>query len=234
MSVLEDNYTTLVRVVSDVARTMTRRYALYGFGNADFQQECWVWLSGHQEKVAHYLAQEHGTRAVMRSLSNHCQRAGEDHKAHHLGYHSEDLVYYSKAQLRELLPIVYRRDLWAWPEKGEAPEVRAPSDPALGNEYLATLTDVDAALSRLGVDDQLLLAAFHDEGLTNVLMAEMHGLSEQVMSYRHDRAVGRLLRELGGPRPRREDDDGGHWGAGRHAQTNAAARAQQEKYWSEQ
>ena len=223
-------------IVESVASDMGRRYFRYGMERDDMSQVAYVWIFDHPDKVLDWL---HGMepkdfeRILAKTLRNECHDAGESAKADHLGYSREDLVYYSKATLRDLLPAVFDEEAWLHPEQGDG-ERRAPSDPATGGNWLATLADVARAFKQLSAEDKDLLIAFHKDEIPNKILAQRYSVTEQTMSYRHDRVLHRLVKILGGPKPRpQHDEECNHWAGGRRAMSNAAARAAQSSYYEE-
>lgn len=229
-----DFYDDYEAIVAQVANEYGRRYRNHA-DREDFVQECWLWLAEHPAKLAEFLEHDHADKLIARTLRNHCYDAGEQLKAQHLGYSRDDLTYYGKGMLRELLPILWDDEAWTEPPVADGP--RGGGDPATGGNWLATLADVSRAFDELSEEDRNLLIGFHRDGIRNKDMAELSGVTEQVMSYRHDAAVGRLQRLLGGPRPQPQHDaDCEHeyrWGVGRRAMSNAEARATQQNYYEE-
>lgn len=231
-----DFYDDYQAIVAQVANEYGRRYRQYGVDREDFTSECWVWIMDHPRKLEEYLEADQPDKLIARSLRNHCYDAGESVKAQHLGYSRDDLTYYSRTMLRELLPFLWDEDAWIHPERAEDGR-RGAGDPATGGNWIATLADVSRAFDQLDEEDRNLLIGFHRDDLRNKDMAELSAVGESLMSYRHDSAVRRLQRLLGGSRPHPEHDEGCEheyrWGMGRQAVSNAAARAQQQDYWSE-
>lgn len=229
---------TVGPVVESVAADMSRRYRRYGAEQEDLAGEGWVWILEHPQKVIDWFDEDkHPARdaekLLARSLRNACVDYGEDLKAQAIGYNREDLAYYSKQYLRALLPSMFDDEAWIHPEQGDGERISTGGDPAHGGNWIATLADVSRAYGQLDPSDRDLLARFHRDGLSNDAIAHACGVSKQTMSDWHDRAVGRLLKILGGPKPRSvHDEDCDHW-TGRHAQSNAAARAYQQSMYEE-
>lgn len=87
---------------------------------------------------------------------------------------------------------------------------------------------------KLSVEDRKILEALHQEGIPSKMLAEMEGITEQTMSYRHDRAIGRLLRLLGGSKPQpAHDGECNHWVGTRTVMSNSQAMAVQSSYYDE-
>lgn len=244
MTLPDELLTTLAPIMESVAHDMSRRYSNYGGSHEDFYQEAWIWVASHPKKIALWFdpdltAPKVGEKMLAQTLRNELADIGEDLKAQHLGYSRDDLSHYSRAMLRELLPSMFDDEAWLHPEQGTG-ERRAPSDPAAGGNWVATLADVSRAYDSLDASDRDLLAAFHRDEYSNKLLSEMHDVTEQTMSYRHDQAVKRLLKALGGPKDLGGADAKAHdaecehaWRSGRRAVSNASARAYQQSVYEE-
>ena len=238
---IADIYDTVLPIIAGTCIETAKRYGTYGLDRAEAEQECWLWIGEHPAKLEEWMEAEpeKWTRLLARTLRNEMRDYGEKCKAEALGYHIDDLVYYSKKQLPPLLEAVFNESAWIHPEtSGDEPARRGAGDAATGGNWVATLADVSRAVDLLKQEDRDILKMFHEPPVwTNKDAAKYLGLSEQVMSYRHDRALGRLLRELGGPKPwPGHDGDCDHpfRGMGKRAvYSNAAARAMQSGYYDE-
>ncbi|MDP9820521.1 hypothetical protein [Nocardioides massiliensis] len=222
-------YTNLVE---SAAAEYAGRYRKYGFDREDMSQAAWVWMLQHKHKIAEWFEvdEQSGPRMLGRAVRNAMHDAGEDAKAQKLGYSREDLKFYRKGEIAALLDVVF--DPESWLEKPTPDGGRStPSDPATGGNWAAGLADVARAFEQLDAEDKELLLAFHRDDKSNNYMADQHEVSHQVMSYRHDRALKRMVKHLGGFAPARlHDEDCDHstgqpWPSGRRAMSNAAARA---------
>jgi len=228
-------------IVESVASDISRRYRNYGAEQADLSQQGWLWIYAHPRKMLEWFdsdnySEKDSAYILARVLRNECSRYGEAIKAQHLGYSLDDLSYYSRTMVRELLPMMFDDEAWHHPEQGDG-ERRSGGDPATGGNWVATLADVSRAYDKLDPSDRDLLARFHRDGVSNNAMAESCGVSKQTMSDWHDKAVRRLVDQLGGVKARAEhgEDCDHEWNTwmGRRAQSNAAARAQQQGYYDE-
>lgn len=237
----DDIYELVKGLAVGVARQHIGRYRVYGLDQLDLENQCYLWCFDHPHKLTEWIESEpeHWGRMLARSLHNEIRRYGEEVKADALGYHYDDLVWYSKKQLGPLLEAMLNESAWIHPEvSGDENPRRGNSDPATGGNWIATLADVSQAFDRLDLEDRNILKMFHEPPVwLNKDAAKYLGLTEQLMSYRHDRALGRLLKELGGPRPRAQHDETCEHpfrGMGRRGVvSNAAARATQSGYYDE-
>jgi RNA polymerase sigma factor (sigma-70 family) len=227
--VTPEQYDELLPLFCQVANDVRRRNPLVD--RDDFVQECFVWTLTHPAKLAEYREDEDhkaGDRKLYGALRNACRDYARRDKAARLGYDPDDEVFYTLLVLKdELLPAVYDED-WL-PSQGTHQEsVRSGADPAHGNNWLATLVDVSAALDKQSEDDRWLLENYYRTGLTQQEIADDLGISQPLVSKRLGRAVKRIHEQLGGPKPfvmpAESDDETEPFGA-RKAISNAHARA---------
>ena len=225
---MTDLLNDLAPMVNQIASEFGRSNRVYGAETADFSQELYLWIVKNEDKVREWLDPEdpaHGLLAV--SLKNVAKGYAVGVKAQALGYERDDLHWYNKGELKALLPLVFNDDAWHEPPQSEGRSAKAPSE---GGNWIATLADVSQAYSKLDLADQQLLRYFHKDDYSNQEMADDEGVTHQSMSERHDRALGRLLRILGGtvPTPMREarNEQRDPW-VGRRAVTNSTARSYQ-------
>jgi DNA-directed RNA polymerase specialized sigma24 family protein len=220
-------------MVAQIANEFARTYRTHGAGAEDFRQEMYLWVAENEYKAAAWLDPEltpeaDGVRLLARALRNRCKGYGVNVKAQALGYEVSDLHWYTKGEVRALLPLMFNESAWHEPPRSEG---RTAKSPAEGGNWIATLADVAQAFKRLDSEDQHILRRFHEDGWTNRLTAEAEGVSEASMSRRHDRAVSRLVGLLGGERP--EGLAARDPWKGRRAVTNSAARAYQSAVYEE-
>lgn len=239
MALPETLMPTLGPILDSVAAQMSRRYYQYGGSHEDLVSEGWLWCCEHPEKLIHWFDDANyepkaAERLLAKSLRNHLQGYGEQLKAQALGYSTDDLTYYSRQYVRELLPMMFDDEAWMHPEQGDG-ERRAPSDPAAGGNWVATLADLSQAFAKLDQSDRDLLTQFHRDDVSNNALAERCGVSKQTMSDWHDRAIRRLVDKLGGNRPGASHDaDCTHgWTGGRRAISNSQSQAIQRSYWDD-
>lgn len=127
---------------------------------------------------------------VWQEINRKCTQYAHKQKAAALGYRPEDLFFYSKKVLREIIPVI----LESW-ESGDLYEFEY-SDRALW-------VDVDRALRKLSPAElQVIRWAFQDDEDT---VAAKLGLSVGAASMRVSRLLDKIREGLGGenPAPRR-------------------------------
>jgi RNA polymerase sigma factor (sigma-70 family) len=223
-------YDELLPLFCQVANDVRRRNPLVG--REDFVQECFVWALTHPAKLAEYREDEDqkaGDRKLYGALRNACRDYARRDKAARLGYDPDDEVFYTLLVLKdELLPAVYDEDSWLPSQGAHQESVRSGADPAHGNNWLATLVDVSAALRKVSLYDEGLIQMYYRDSWTQQEMADELGISQPLVSKRLDRAVKHVHEQLGGARPfvmPAESDDETEPFRARKAISNAHARA---------
>lgn len=206
-------------IIQQVATQTRRQFPMVE--RDDIVQELWLWTLEHQRKTDDWLAGgQDGVRQLAKSLARAGRAYAIKEKAAVVGYDVEDLYFYSTGQLRELLPIVLDRALWT--EAGTPSDlgiITGTTDPALGNNRLAMLCDVRASLEAGRPADKELLWTAFGLALPDEEHAEQLGITVEALRTRVMRAVQRLQKALGGPKP-----DGLYQGT-RRAMTNAQSLA---------
>lgn len=233
------NFETLWETLEPTAISVANRYgskcARYGADREDFLQELTVWVFQNMELLT-TKAEEIGDDAqfirwVARAFDNEARDYRRDIKSQSLGYERRDEFFFSRGEVKALLPAMFDPEAWLNPPQSDG---RTAKTPAEGNNWATTLADLSSAYDKLDGPDRVLLAYFHKDGFTNKELSEAYEVTESTMSYRHDMAVKRLVDHLGGelPRPSRPSHQYDPW-RGRHAVSNAAARAYQDSLYEE-
>jgi DNA-directed RNA polymerase specialized sigma24 family protein len=182
------------------------RSKFYGYVEwEDLMQVAELALLETPQKFAR-LAEEGNYTGVWQEFNRKCAQYAHKQKAAALGYKPEDLFFYSKKVLREIIPVI----LESW-ESGDLYEF----------EYTdrALWVDVDRALKGLSASElQIIRWAFQDDDDT---VADRLGISEGAASMRVSRLLDKIREGLGGenPAPRRR------------SLSNAASQAQTRNQW---
>lgn len=221
-------------VVAGIAHEYGRKAHQWGGSAADFRQElaAWAftqhkWLDRKQDELG-----DDFDRFLAKCLRNECVDYLLDMRAAAGGQDRATAYWYTKAELEHLLGAMFTPEAWQDPPAVEGGERRGNSTPGTGGNWIATLADVSRAFDGLRSGDKMLLREHYEDGWRNKDLAVIYGLSEAAMSAKRGRALERMLKTLGGPRPehmrKHEADD--PW-RGRHAVSNAQARARLEQAW---
>lgn len=182
------------------------RNKFYGYAEwEDLMQVAELALLETPQKFAR-LAEAGNYTGVWQEFNRKCTQYAHKQKAAALGYRPEDLFFYSKKVLREIIPVI----LESW-ESGDLYEF----------EYTdrALWVDVDRALKALTASElQIIRWAFQGDDDT---VADRLGISQGAASMRVSRLLDKIREGLGGenPAPRRR------------SLSNAASQAMTRNQW---
>lgn len=216
-------------VLNGVAAEMGSKGHKYGSDASDFRQEFVVWMMDNERRLSEKreeLGPDEFGKYLRACLRGESMDYLVDIRAQAGGQDRASAYWYSIAELEVLLPKVFNEDAWHEPPQSDGGSSRSAGDPAIGGNWIATLADVSQGVAKLEAEDREILHAFHRDGWMNKELAAYYQISESLMSYRHGRAVKRLLRILGDEKPKHMRPDTPHdpW-RGRHSISNAHARA---------
>lgn len=213
-------------IAARVARTVGRDFSEFVTVD-DIQQDLLLWAYDHEDKVREYLTPtdedekaKAGTAKLHTTFRRKARGWAHKAKAEKLGYDVADLHFYSLAQLEELLPLAWHYENWL-PEQNNDGTPTGKSDPALGNNRYALLADVKGAFKAIPDTERILLWARYCAcpPASIAELAESASVSRATMTRRINRALGRMLDQLGGSRP----EFGVH--VGRKAMSNDEAQS---------
>lgn len=225
MSLTDEQVGVIQPVASGIAISLKRSFGMVD--REDLEQECWVWAVSHPRKVAEYIAEDELGK-LGAAMRNAARKWALKEKAAHEGYHVDDLHFYSVKELGTLVGVVLDdREAWATPPSNGRDKVSG-GDPAVGNNWLALLSDVSRAYDRLPDEDRDVLAlrfgADGEEKMVLRELAEEYGVTISTVHKRVTKALERLQEELGGPRPEADEPDREYTGT-KHRMSNAEALA---------
>lgn len=236
----QELYAYLWDLADKVATTVHRKFPMVE--QEDLLQEALMWAVAHPGRLQAYLATEdaqRGTAQIMGAMKNTCRDYARKQRADLRDGDLTDDVWYQLGVLkgtgrgakgRGLLHLVFDDQAWLHPEKPEGERIRSGADPAEGNNWLATLSDVKRALELIPLADSWYIQCHYRLGMTYEQIGEQCSprVSRETVSKRMDRAIKKVQDILGGPKPRTDPDEPG-WSAEivgtRHAISNAHARA---------
>lgn len=215
-------------MVQQIATELKRSFPMVE--RDDLVQELWLWLASHPDKVETWAADgKRGERFMAKAL----RRAGRGwaigEKAAIVGYEVDDLYFYSTALLRELIPEALDRELWVEPgvvsETGKLSPTGRPNE---GGNRVAMLCDVRSSIEAGSTSDKEILWTHFGLGMDEEEHALVLDVTIEALRTRIHRAVVRLQKRLGGPKP-----DGPYVGT-RRVLSNAQAIAQTRNQESEE
>jgi hypothetical protein len=92
--------------VAKAARLLGHRYSRWGVDADDVNQELWLWVLSHETRIRKWLASEpQQTTRIFRSLYDYGSKYAEKEKAQRLGYHQDDVQWYTPSLVESLLPF---------------------------------------------------------------------------------------------------------------------------------
>lgn len=194
----------ILRAKQSAVRSVRNKF--YGYAEwEDLMQVAELALLETPQKFSR-LAEAGNYTGIWQEFNRKCTQYAHKQKAAALGYRPEDLFFYSKKVLREIIPII----LESW-ESGDLYEF----------EYTdrALWVDVDRALKGLPASElQVIQWAFQDDEDT---VADKLGISVGAASMRVSRLLDKIREGLGGenPAPRRR------------SLSNAASQAMTRNQW---
>lgn len=143
---------------------------------------------------------EYETAQVVQSLTNaainYCER-----EVRVLYPASSDQYYYSRDQIKELLPYVHHAERWSsFAKIGEQGQGRSNRDPAEGGDALAVYADVRRGWEALSAHERAILTHRYIEPSPTPYdaLAALLDVSEEAARKQVSRAVGRMQRAMGG------------------------------------
>ncbi len=194
-----EQYTDMVR---RIASDFYRKFPMVD--KDDIQQECWLWFIEHPNKVQEWMEKEtkESDALFARSLRNASMRFCVKEKARIEGYSVEDLFWYSKAFIKELLPGVLSDDYRRIQQRltGGTTGGKPLSE---GGDWMAYAADIRKAYSKLDKEEQDLVYLFYAQDATGeeLRLASREDRSARALMMKANRAVGKMVKTLGGNRP---------------------------------
>ena len=160
MTTFEEFLPVVQPIVEQVASEYGRKTWRHGATNEDYSQELYCYLIENEQQVAEWLAEyepKQFERFLARVLRNECKDYARDIKAQALGFERRDEFFYSRGEVKALLPAVFDPEAWLNPPQSEGRTEKRPSE---GNNWATTLADVAAALDKLDAEDQVIEVPF--------------------------------------------------------------------------
>ena len=170
----------------------------------DIIQELWMWFLTHPGKVREWmqLPFKDGDKMFARSLRNAAMGYCVKEKARIEGYHVDDLFWYSKDFIKELLPAVLSED-WKRIQDTFGADKGTPKPPNESGDWMAYAADIRKAYDALDDDDRKLVDLFYVNDVHGqVLMEETQRPTIRAAEMAANRAVGKMVKFLGGERPK--------------------------------
>lgn len=203
-----DTYHNIVdRVASDYAR----RYKM--IERDDLWQELWFWFADerHSQKLAEWeeIGQKDADKLVARSLRNWAHDYCIKEKARVEGYEVDDLFWYTKQFVLDLIPAVLSED-WKRVQAALDGDARSKSNPAEAGNWMAYAADIRKAFSMLDEQEQNLVFLFYAQdvdGQTLLEQAAPEKPTARAAAMAANRALNKMIRTLGGFKPHSKEGD---------------------------
>jgi hypothetical protein len=195
-------------LVASLAVEYHRKYPM--IDALDIQQVIWLWFVTHPNKYSEWseLEQKDKDKLIAKSLRNAAIKYCEKEKAKTVGYELLDLYYYDASVVEAFLPSIIAesyeipvkiKDLNHKFNKSEA-----ASD---GNNWLVLRSDIANAFFKLTEAKQnVLRVRFSTDNNEWTLIAKDLNTTIDGARMKVQRAINSLIRNLGGWRPRTDDD----------------------------
>ena len=164
-----------------------------------------MWFASHPRKTEEWmkLPLRDGDKLFARSLRNAAVAFCVKEKARIEGYHVDDLFWYSKDFIKELLPAVLSDD-WKRIQESFSEGGGGSSKPANeSGDWMGYAADIRSAFNHLSDEDKKLVELYYVNDVHGtVLQNETDRPSVRAAEMAANRAVGKMVKFLGGERPR--------------------------------
>jgi RNA polymerase sigma factor (sigma-70 family) len=193
------NEDDVIDIINGVAFSVHRKYRKFTSID-DIRQEMLLDAWRKRNKYAEYLVRENegarraGQAAFMRSMHRIGETFARKEKARLSGYEASDEFFYNQSLVEQLITAVAQGQVSLANQTGE----RSSQDPAEGGNAMVMIIDVKKALNDLDPETRALLEAVHGEGVSIKQVADARGVTEQAIRGRMERALRRIIHQLGG------------------------------------
>ena len=134
------NEEALIFTLAAAAKAVAWDYGAW-ISQEDLQQEAWVWSLRHPLLVDKL----DGEGKLQHQVRDHLRLIAQREKAARIGYHPDDVEYYTPAMVAHLLPQALDMEEATAPKGGASDDVRGASDPHGQSGFLTSLIDVGNA-----------------------------------------------------------------------------------------
>ena len=207
-----------VVVLAAVAAGQAYRYFRQYVELDDLRQVAAEWALKRQDKVREYLFEEsddgwirrsnkdyarQGETALITWMRRHCVTHARSEKAKFLGFEVGDEYFYTEVMVEGLIKVWGTGDhslanqIFDQTDMGGKRHKRLANE---GNELLAMVSDVGAAMRSLELRDYSVLMFRYCEGQTLQQIADFMDISPQRVEQLSQRGVRKLINYLGGSR----------------------------------
>lgn len=200
-------YETYQPMVKRITAEYANRYRMVD--REDIQQQLWLWFVEHPRKVNEWsvLDRKEGDKMFARSLRNAAYDYCVKEKAVVTGYEYEDIFWYSKEFVKQILPSALDGD-WKRVQVFSS-EIKTPKSPSESGDWMAFAADVRKAFQLLSEKEQALVLLFYAKDVDGDTLHEHLGEdrpSARATQMAANRAINKMVKTLGGFPPYRERD----------------------------
>lgn len=194
-------------MVSTLAAEYYRRYPMVE--QEDIQQDLWLWFVSHPNKYKEWskLEVKDRDKLIGKSLRNAGIKYCEREKSRKSGYDQSDLYYYDVTVVEAFLPSIIA-DTYEMPKKIKDLNFKfGKGEVTDGNNWLVLRADISKAFHQLSEAKQNILRIRYtlEDSEWTELGKELNTSPDGARMKVH-RAMGNLVKILGGYRPYEEPD----------------------------
>ena len=194
-------------LVQTLAAEYAKRYTMVE--RDDIGQELWVWFVGHPRKYKEWseLEQKDRDKLIAKSLRNAALKFCEKEKARKIGYDMSDLYYYDVSVIEVFLPSIIGESYEIPTKIKDLGGTVKTSEISDGNNWLSLRSDIAAGYYKLSEAKQnILRLRFSIEQPDWTLLAKDMDSTPDGARMKVQRAIGSLIKHLGGWRPQTDED----------------------------
>ena len=194
-------------LVQTLAAEYAKRYTMVE--RDDIGQELWVWFVGHPRKYKEWseLEQKDRDKLIAKSLRNAALKFCEKEKARKIGYDMSDLYYYDVSVIEVFLPSIIGESYEIPTKIKDLGGTVKTSEISDGNNWLSLRSDIAAGYYKLSEAKQnILRLRFSIEQPDWTLLAKEMDSTPDGARMKVQRAIGSLIKHLGGWRPQTDED----------------------------
>ena len=194
-------------LVQTLAAEYAKRYTMVE--RDDIGQELWVWFVGHPRKYKEWseLEQKDRDKLIAKSLRNAALKFCEKEKAKKIGYDMSDLYYYDVSVIEVFLPSIIGESYEIPTKIKDLGGTVKTSEISDGNNWLSLRSDIAAGYYKLSEAKQnILRLRFSIEQPDWTLLAKDMDSTPDGARMKVQRAIGSLIKHLGGWRPQTDED----------------------------
>ena len=202
-----DYVTEYESLVMSVASVKSREYPM--IPKEDIVQELWMWFVTHPNKVEEWHALENpkeSTKLFARALHNAGHKFCQKEKARTIGYQIEDLFYYRRDIVEDLLPSVLSGNFEVTNNIDYSNNVRGTKAPNEGGNLQAMQADISRAFDQLREEQQNILYLWYYNKGNSKELGKVINANEKTARMKVTRAIDSLIKKLGGRPPYKDKD----------------------------